>query len=65
MAMINSKEGVVSFETMTVKDQFSEDEWTKIEALFRNTGLFRIERSSKDNAKNDVETNNRIKYNKK
>jgi len=65
MAMINSKEGVVSFETTTVKDQFSEDEWTKIEALFRNTGLFRIERSSKDNAKNDVETNNRIKYNKK
>lgn len=53
-AMIRSKEEVVSFETATVKDYFSQNEWEDIERLFYETGLFRIERNSKGAAKTDT-----------
>lgn len=53
-AMIRSKEEVVSFETATIKDYFSQNEWEVIERLFHETGLFRIERNSKGAAKTDT-----------
>ena len=53
-AMINTNEGVASFETTSVKDYFTQDEWDTIERLFHETGLFRIERSSKGSSENDT-----------
>ena len=53
-AMINTHEGVASFETTTFKDYFSQGEWDTIERLFHETGLFRIERSSKGASENDT-----------
>lgn len=53
-AMINTNEGVASFETTSVKDFFTQDEWDTIERLFHETGLFRIERSSKGSSENDT-----------
>lgn len=45
--MLNSKEEVISIWTETQSSFFSEEEWSKIEELFRLTGMNRIERSIK------------------
>lgn len=48
--MIQSKEGAVSIWTETKKPCFTEEEWEKIVALFRDTGLSRIDRNVKGGA---------------
>ena len=45
--MLNSKEEIISIWTETQSSFFSEEEWSKIEELFRLTGMNRIERSIK------------------
>ena len=45
--MIDSKEEVVSIDSIMEKEYFSDEEWQKVEDLFRTTGMNRIERSIK------------------
>lgn len=45
--MIDSKEEVVSIDSIMEKEYFSNEEWQKVEDLFRTTGMNRIERSIK------------------
>ena len=48
--MIHSEEGIVSIWTETKSDCFVKDDWEKIEKLFHETGVSRIERNMKGGA---------------